>query len=111
FVLAWLSPAPFLYYLVFFFLGLFLGSIIVSGILVVLEFSSADRRPTYAGLANTGVGLAATVAPLIGAGLAAMSYSLLFILSAAASLLAVILMRWCVREPRWIESQEPQQLL
>ncbi len=111
FVLAWLSPAPFLYYLVFFFLGLFLGSIIVSGILVVLEFSSADRRPTYAGLANTGVGLAATVAPLIGAGLAAMSYSLLFILSAAASLLAVILMRWWVREPRWIESQEPQQLL
>jgi MFS family permease len=104
FVVAWLAPAPIWYYLVFFCLGLFLGSIIVSGILVVLEFAEASRRPTYVGLANTGVGLAATVAPLVGAGLAAVSYSLLFALSAAAGLLAIILMRWWVREPRWAES-------
>ncbi|MFW6184744.1 MAG: MFS transporter, partial [Chloroflexota bacterium] len=89
------------YYAVFFFLGLFIGAIVVSGILVVLEFSGPQRRPTYVGLANTGVGLVGSVAPLLGAGLAEYSFDLLFALSAAAGLLGFILMRWWVREPRW----------
>ncbi|HSM55060.1 MAG TPA: MFS transporter [Candidatus Sulfomarinibacteraceae bacterium] len=101
YLLAWLSPAPVWYYAVFFFLGLFIGAIVVSGILVVLEFSGPQRRPTYVGLANTGVGLVGSVAPLLGAGLAEFSFDLLFALSAAAGLLGFILMRWWVREPRW----------
>lgn len=101
FLLAWLSPAPVWYYAVFFFLGLFIGAIVVSGILVVLEFSGPQRRPTYVGLANTGVGIVGSVAPLIGAGLAEISFNLLFALSAAAGLVGFFLMRWWVREPRW----------
>lgn len=106
FVLAWLAPFPAWYYLVFFLLGLHLGAIIVSGILVVMEFSAPQRRPTYVGLANTSVGVAGAVAPLVGAALAGAGYSLLFALSAACGLVGLILMRWWVREPRWEPAQE-----
>ena len=102
FVLAWLAPSPGWYNVVFFLLGLYLGAIIVSGILVVLEFSAPERRPTYVGLANTSVGVAGGLAPLLAAGLAGLSYNLLFAISAAISLFGMILMRWWVREPRYL---------
>ena len=101
FALAWLAPAPEWYYAVFFLFGLYLGAIIVSGILVVLEFSAPERRPTYVGLANTSVGVVGALAPLLGAAIAGLSYPLLFAASAAASLMGFILMRWWVREPRY----------
>lgn len=101
FALAWLAPTPVWYNAVFFLLGLYLGGIVVSGILVVLEFSAPDRRPTYVGLANTLVGVAGALAPLLAAGIAGISYQLLFAISAATSLSALILMRWWVREPRY----------
>jgi MFS family permease len=104
FVLAWLAPGPEWYYAVFGLLGVALGAIIVSGVLVVMEFSEPARRPTYVGLANTGVGLAAVAAPLIGAGLAGVDYGLLFAVSALVNLAALCLMRWWVKEPRWANS-------
>jgi MFS family permease len=55
------------------------------------------------GLANSGVGVANMVGPLVGAGLALISYNWLFALSALASLAALITMRWWVKEPRWLE--------
>jgi MFS family permease len=81
--------------------GVASGAVLVSGILVVMEFSTPERRPTYLGIANTGVGLASIVAPLIGAALATVGYSPLFAVSALFNLLAAILFRWYVREPRW----------
>lgn len=101
FILAWLAPAPVWFNAVFFLLGLYIGGIVVSGILVVLEFSAPERRPTYVGLANTIVGVAGATAPLLAAGIASFSYNLLFVVSAILSLLALSLMRFWVREPRY----------
>lgn len=101
YALAWLAPSPEWYYAVFVLNGVIASAIIVSGILVVLEFCEPPRRPTYVGLANTCVGLVSMVAPLVGAGLASVNYNWLFGASAVISLAAALLMRWGVREPRW----------
>ncbi len=107
YLLAWLAPGPGWYYAVFALLGVSFGSILVSGILVVLEFSPPARRPTYAGLANSLIGLAGFAAPVLGGLLASLGaqsgagYAPLFALSAAAGLLGVILLARRVHEPRW----------
>jgi len=101
FGLAWLASTPGWYYAVFMLLGVASSAMIVSGILVVMEFSGPQRRPTYIGLANTGVGLVSVIAPLLGAGLASLSYGWLFSLSATTNLVALVLLHWWVREPRW----------
>lgn len=100
FAIAWLATNPSMYYLVFALLGMTNGAIIVSGILIVLEFGRAEKRPTYVGLANTGVGLASLVAPLVGAFLAGVSYSLLFAMSAFITLIALFALHFRVAEPR-----------
>ncbi|WP_374685845.1 MFS transporter [Promineifilum sp.] len=100
FSLAWLAPSPAWYFAVFVLLGMCNGAVIVSGILIIMEFGRPEKRPTYTGLANTTVGLASVAAPLVGAGLAGISYDLLFALSAAVTLVALGLMHFTVREPR-----------
>ena len=102
FVLAWLAPSAESYFAVFALLGITLGAIIVSGILVVMEFGEPSRRPTYVGMVNTGVGLVSVAAPLLGAGLAGVDYDLLFAVSAVINLAALVLMRWWVKEPRFV---------
>jgi MFS family permease len=100
FLLAWLAPVPGWFYLVLALLGVGLGASIVSGVLIVMEFSAPIRRPTYVGLTNTSVGLVSVIAPLAGAWLAELSYDVLFAVSAAASLLAFFMMRYWVSDPR-----------
>lgn len=100
FALAWLAPTPKWYYAVFVLLGVNTGAIIVAGILVIMEFARAEKRPTYAGLANSAVGIASVAAPLVGAALATISYDLLFAASAFISLAALALLRFWVQEPR-----------
>jgi MFS family permease len=101
FGLAWFAPSPEWIYVVFFLMGINLGAILVSGILVALEFSEPQRRPTYAGMTNTSVGIVGMAAPLLGAWLAAVDYGWLFATGAAVNLCALVAMRWWVREPRW----------
>lgn len=101
FLVAWLAPSAAWYDLVFFGMGITSGAIVVSGILIVLEFAPHDRRPTYAGMANTAVGAVSLVGPLAGAWLAGISYNLLFAISAMFYLAAWAAMRWGVAEPRW----------
>ena len=101
FLMAWWARAPWWYYGVFFLLGVSSAAVLVSGTLVVMEFSAPEKRPTYIGIASTGVGLAGVVAPLIGAGLATLGYNPLFAVSALLSLLSAILFHWWVKEPRW----------
>lgn len=101
FGLAWLAPASQAYFLVFFLLGIMTGAIVVSGILVVMEFSAPDKRPTYIGLTNTCVGIVSMAGPMIGAALAIRGHDWLFGLSALSSLLALVAMHWWVREPRY----------
>ncbi len=100
FGLAWLSPWAAAFYAVFALLGIGSGAMLVSGILVVMEFSEPQRRPTYAGIANTALGLVTCLAPLLGATLAAVNYGWLFALGAAINLAAAVLLRWWVKEPR-----------
>ena len=100
FAIAWLAPHPAFYYVVFALLGITTGSVIISGVMIVMEFSGPERRPTYMGVANTAVGVAGAVAPLIGAGLAAAGYSLLFAVAAAVMLASLVMFRFVVREPR-----------
>lgn len=100
FALAWLAPSPGWFYLVFALQGISQGGILVSGMMIVLEFSPSHRRPTYTGLANTLVGLINVVAPLVGTVLVQFSYSALFAMSALLALVGVVLMFYRVREPR-----------
>ncbi len=101
FGLAWLAPTAGWYFVVFFLLGINLGAALVSGILIPMEFSEPQRRPTYAGMANTAVGLVSIVAPLLGAWLASKNYNWVFAVGAVVNLAALVAMRWWVREPRW----------
>jgi len=101
FLLAWSAQAPWWYFGAFFLLGVASAAVLVSGTLVVMEFSVPERRPTYVGIASTGVGLASIIAPLVGAALATLGYSPLFAASALLNLLAAVLFRWWVKEPRW----------
>ena len=101
FLLAWLAPVPSWYYAVFALLGIATGSVTVSGIMVVLEFCEPERRPTYAGITNTSVGLASIAGPLLATALASIHVGWAFALSAAVSLVAWAVMRWSVEEPRW----------
>ena len=100
FSLAWLAPVASWYFVVFLLLGMNLGGMIVSGVLIVMEFCAPEKRPTYAGLTNTGVGVVSSLAPLIGAGLAGVGYDWLFALGAAVNLVAWGLLRFWVKEPR-----------
>jgi MFS family permease len=109
FAVAWLAPSPAWYYGAFALLGFTSGAIIVSGILVVMEFSDADRRPTYIGLANTGVGVVSMAAPLVGAWLAGVEYTWLFALSTLISFFSLVSLRWWVREPRWADAADVAQ--
>jgi len=97
FLLAWLAMEAAWFYAVFALAGIASAAVLVSGILVVMEFSAPEKRPTYVGIANTGAGLAGIVAPLIGAVLASVGYNLLFAVSAAFSLLAAVLLHWWVK--------------
>jgi MFS family permease len=105
FVVAWLAPTAELYFLVFFILGISTGAVIVSGMLVVMEFSRPEKRPTYIGLSNTLVGVVSMLAPLLGAGLAILGYNWLFAASALFSLLSIVAFHWGVKEPRFSKMQ------
>lgn len=100
FTLAWLAPSPFWYYSVFILLGIVIGARIVSGIMITMEFSLPEQRPTYIGISNTIAGLSDALAPILGGWLASFSYKWLFVLSAAISLLSVLFFRRYVKEPR-----------
>ncbi len=101
FAVTWLAPAAEWYYLAFALFGIGSSAVIGSAMLVVMEFCEPERRPTYIGITSTGVGVVGIVAPLIGAALASISYSGLFIVCVALNVVAFAMMRWWVREPRW----------
>ena len=101
FALTWLAPGPEWYYAAFILFGIGSSAIIGSAMLMVMEFCAPERRPTYIGITSTSVGVVGIVAPLIGAGLASVNYDGLFAVCVAIDAVALILMRWWVREPRW----------
>jgi MFS family permease len=110
FILALVAPTPGWIFAVFALLGINTSALLVSGIMVNMEFSPPERRPTYVGLANTAIGIASMVAPLLGAWLASRSYGWLFGVSAAVNLAALVALHWWVREPRFAETLQLSQL-
>jgi MFS family permease len=62
------------------------------------------------GLANTAIGIASIVAPLLGAWLATRSYGWLFGVSTAVNVAALVALHWWVREPRFAETLQLSQL-
>ena len=113
FGMAWLASSGNWYIAVFFLLGFFTGARIVSGTMVVMEFSTPEKRPTYIGLANTLIGIGSAVAPLLGALLVKVSFSLAFAASMVTSIIALLMLRFWVKDPRFIASSmattEPRQ--
>ncbi len=100
-VLAIIAPGPGWFFPIFFLRGAVNAGTFISGISIVYEFTDAENRPSYIGLANTIPGVMVSVAPIIGGWLAgAMSYRAMFILSAIIAALSWVLLRFTVREPR-----------
>lgn len=99
--LAIFAPDPWWFFLVFFLRGTVGAITFISGISIVYEFTDAENRPTYIGLANTIPGVAGSIAPLIGGWLAgAVSYPVMFTLAAVFGIVSYLLLRFTVREPR-----------
>jgi MFS family permease len=100
-VLAIVAPSPWWFFPIFFLRGAVNGGSFVSGISIVYEFTDAENRPTYIGLANTIPGMAGSIAPLIGGWLAVvLSYQAMFILAAIIGVISWLLLHFGVREPR-----------
>jgi MFS family permease len=104
-VLAILSPNPLWFFPIFFLRGAVNAGTFISGISIVYEFTDAENRPTYIGLANTIPGIVASLAPLIGGWLAgAISYRAMFFLSALIGAASWVVLRFEVHEPRKMKS-------
>ena len=100
-VLAIIAPSPWWFFPIFFLSGAVSAGTFISGTAIVYEFTDAENRPTFIGLANTIPGIVVSVAPLIGGLLAgAMGYRAMFILSAIIGAVSWVLLRFAVREPR-----------
>jgi MFS family permease len=100
-ILAIIAPSPWWFIIIFFMRGAVNAGTFISGISIVYEFTDAENRPTYIGLANTIPGIAVTVAPLIGGWLVgAMSYQFMFVLCVIIGAVSWALLRFGVREPR-----------
>jgi MFS family permease len=99
--LAIFAPSPLWFFPIFFLRGAVNAGTFISGISIVYEFTDAENRPTYIGLANTIPGIAGSIAPLIGGWLAgAISYQVMFILSAIIGAISWALLHFTVHEPR-----------
>jgi MFS family permease len=100
-ILAIMAPSPLWFFPVFFLRGAVSAGTFISGISIIYEFTDAENRPTYIGLANTIPGIAVTLAPMIGGWLAGvMGYPWMFILSAIIGVISLGLLRFSVYEPR-----------
>jgi MFS family permease len=104
-VLVIIAPSPWWFFPIFFLRGAVNAGTFVSGISIIYEFTEAENRPTYIGLANTIPGIVVSVAPLFGGWLAgAVSYRAMFILSALIGAASWAVLRFAVHEPRKMRS-------
>jgi len=100
-VLAILAPNPWWFFVIFFLRGAVNAGTFISCISIVYEFTDAENRPTYIGLANTIPGIAAAIAPLMGGWLVgSISYRAMFVVAAGVGVLSWFLLRFTVRDPR-----------
>ncbi len=109
YALTTLATGPYWFYVIFTLRGASFAGFLLSGIMIAMEFSHAELRPTYLGLSNTIPGIAAGIAPLFAGWLAGwLDFRWVFTLSGAFALTAFILLRWVVREPRHLPNAIPE---
>lgn len=95
------APSPTWFYLVFVGLGAYSAADILSSLMIVLEFTGPQDRPTYVGLANTTSGVFTALGPLVGGAIASLwGYPFLFSVALALALLALGVLHFLVQEPR-----------
>ncbi len=95
------APSPAWFYAAFALSGASFAGFYQSGVMISMEFSEPEVRPTYIGLANTVNGVSAILASLVAGGVAQMfGFRPLFAISLGAALAAFAALRWSVREPR-----------
>jgi len=100
-VLAVIAQGPLWFYVIFFLRGVADAGLAISGVAIVYEFTNAENRPTYLGLANTIPGLHMVIAPLLGGWLAgAAGYPAMFAISTLIGVVSWGLLHYTVREPR-----------
>jgi MFS family permease len=100
-VIAIISRSPQMFYAVFAIQGIFAAATMLSGINIVFEFSKAEVRPTYIGLANTMIGIFSGLAPILGGLLVdGINYTWMFGIAAGLSFLGFAALRYWVIEPR-----------
>lgn len=102
-VIALIAPQPEWFYLVFALIGVTNAGFIISGIMIVFEFCSAEVRPTYIGLNNTVIGVFSALMPLLGAWLIeAFGYQVLYLFGIVFGIVGLFMLHWWVQEPRKI---------
>ena len=101
--IALLAPSPAWFYAVFALTGASFAGSYQSGVMIGMEFSSPEMRPTFIGLNSTISGVAAAIAPLIGGWLAAaMGYLPLFAVALVTGIVGLASLHWLVQEPRQV---------
>ncbi len=99
--LAILAPGPILFYAVIALAGISFAATYQSGLMIALEFNTAQHRPTYIGLNNTVRGMAAALTPILAGGLVKLiNYRGLFAVALVVGLAGLWYLRSRVREPR-----------
>ncbi|HEA46994.1 MAG TPA: MFS transporter [bacterium] len=100
-VLALLAGSIGLYLLVFVLLGFYMSAVMLGYMLIVLEFSPPEKRPTYIGLGHTILALPLTIAPLLGGFLIdRIGYRFVFGLTALVAFVSLSILILVVKEPR-----------
>ena len=100
-LLAWLIAAPWAFSLIFFLRGAMSAAQFISGSALVYEFSAAEDRAVFLGLANTIPGLVGAIAPLLGGLLGGLlGYPMLFAISGVVALAGWAVYRFGVSDPR-----------
>jgi MFS family permease len=95
------ASSPTWIYAVFLLTGFSIAGLILSGLMIAIEFCGPELRPTYIGLNNTTFGIVAVFSPIIGGWMAGeFGYQALFGASFLVGLLTFAMTRWWVREPR-----------
>jgi len=108
-LLAWKASSLNWFYLIMVLTGMASVAIWTIALTLTVEFGSEAERPLYIGLSNTLVAPATILAPLIGGVIAdRFSYPNLFLCSAAAGIITLVIFYFFFREPRQRHSQSIQ---
>lgn len=104
-LVAILAAGPLWFFPILFMQGAVQAVTFISGVSIVYEFTDAENRGTYIGLANTVPGVSAAIAPLVGGALAAAAgYRLMFAVAAVIGAVSWALLHFAVHEPRTVGS-------